>query len=172
MTWASGVPKSSAKNSTWRIQFYTDLDTQHFEFSLFCYAIKVRPHYTTLQNATHCSFATRQKLSTWKKNFLQTFFRLPKLWNEIGELGLIFVSNWLISFWNPLRIICHVAFDGTDSLPIEFLGHAASNGMPQPSRRNVHIYLWYGTTFATRLCYTLPLCAAWRTWHSMDVPLK
>ncbi len=33
------------------------------------------------------------------------------------------------------------SFDGTDNLLIEFLGRAASNGMPQPSRRNVHIYL-------------------------------
>ncbi len=55
----------------------------------------------------------------------------------------------------------------TDNLPIEFLGHAASNGMPQPSQRNVHIYLWYGATFATQPCRTLPLYAA---RHSVDVP--
>ncbi len=111
--------------------------------------IKVRPHYATRQNATHCSFAARQKLLGicrqcdrvhMKKNFLQTFFRLPKLWNKIGELGVIFFSKWLILFWNPLPIICRAAsFDGTDKLPIEFLGRTASNGMPQPSRRNIHI---------------------------------
>ncbi len=34
-TWANGVPKSWVKNSTWRIHFYSDLDPEHFEFSLF-----------------------------------------------------------------------------------------------------------------------------------------
>ncbi len=103
-----------------------------------------------------------------KKNFLQTF-RLPKLWNEIGKLVLIFSPNWLIPFWNTLLIICCVAsFDGTDNLPIEFLGYTASNGMPQPSRHNVHVYLWHGATFAAWPCRTLPLCAV---RHSVDVPL-
>ncbi len=89
-----------------------------------------------------------------KKNFLQTFFRLPKLWNEIGELGLIFFSKWLIPFWKPLLIICHAAsFDGTDNLLIEFLGRAASNGRSQPSARNIHIYLWHGATFAALCCF-------------------
>ncbi len=61
----------------------------------------------------------------------------------------------------PLLIICRVAsFDGTDNLPIEFLGRAASNSMPQPSRCNIYIYLWHGATFAVRPCRTLPLCAA------------
>ncbi len=58
-------------------------------------SFKAHPHYATRQNATHCNFAMRQKCSayaanaiasTWKNNFLQTFFRLQKLWNEIGEL--------------------------------------------------------------------------------------
>ncbi len=72
-------------------------------------------------------------------------------------------------FKNPLFIICRAAsFDGTDNLPIEFLGRAASNGMPQPSRHNIHIYLWHGATFAVQPCHTLPLCAA---RHSVDVPL-
>ncbi len=114
------------------------------------------------------AYAANAIMSKWKKNFLQTFFRLPKLWNEIGELGVIFFSHWLIPFWNPLFIICRTAsFDGTNNLPIKFLGHAASNGMPQPSRRNVHIYLWHGTTFAAWPCCTLPHCAA---WHSVEVP--
>ncbi len=89
------------------------------------------------------AYAANAIASTWKKNFLQTFFRLPKLWNEILELGVIFFSNWLIPFWNPLFIICRAAsFDGTDNLLIKFLGHAASKSMPQPSRCNIHIYLW------------------------------
>ncbi len=109
-------------------------------------------HTAALSRGKSCSaYAANAIASTWKKNFLHTFFRLPKLWNEIGELGVIFFSNWLIPFWNPLFIICRAAsFDGTDNLPIKFLGHAASNGMPQPSRRNVHIYLWYGVTFAAQ----------------------
>ncbi len=116
------------------------------------------------------AYTTNMITSTWKKNFLQTFFRLPKLWNEVGELVLIFFSNWLIPFWNPLLIICHAAsFDGTDNLPIKILDHAASNGMPQPSRCKVHIYLWHGATFATQPCHTLPLCA---TRHSVDVHLE
>ncbi len=48
-------------------------------------------------------------MSTWKNNFLQTFFRLQKLWNETGELCLIFFSNWLIPFWNPLLVKCRAA---------------------------------------------------------------
>ncbi len=34
---------------------------------------------------------------------------------------------------------CAASFDGIDNLLIEFLGSAASIGMPQSSRRNVHI---------------------------------
>ncbi len=101
---------------------------------------------------------------------MQNFFRLQKLWNETGELCLIFFSNWLIPFWNPLLIICCAAsFDGTDNLPIEFLGHAASNGTPQPSRHNVHIYLRHGATFAARPCRAVLLCAV---WHNVGVSLK
>ncbi len=118
---------------------------------------------------SYSAYASNAIASTRKKNFLQTFFRLPKLWNEIGELGLIFFFNWLIPFWNPLPIICRVAsFDGTDNLPIKFLGHAASIDMLQLSRCNVHIYLWHGATFAAWPCRTLPLCA---TRHSVDIPL-
>ncbi len=126
-------------------------------------------HTAALPCGKSCSaYAANAIASTWKKHFLQTFFRLPNLWNENSELGLIFSSNWLIPFWNPLLIICRVAsFDGTDNLPMEFLGCAASNGMPQPSQCNVHIYLWHGATFATQPCRTLPLCAA---RHSVDVP--
>ncbi len=54
-------------------------------------------------------------------------------------------------------------------MPIEFLGCAASNGMPLPSRRNVHIYLRHGETFAAWPCRAVPLCAV---WHSVDVPLQ
>ncbi len=126
-------------------------------------------HTAALPCDKSCSaYAANAVASTWKKNFLQTF-RLPKLWNDIGELGLIFFLNWLIPFWNLLLIICRAAsFNGTDNLPIEFLSRAASNGMPQPSRRNVHIYLWHSATFAAWPCRTLPLCAA---RHSVDVPL-
>ncbi len=127
-------------------------------------------HTAALPRDKSCSvYATNAIAHTLKKHFLHTFFRLPNLWNEIGELDLIFFSNWLILFWNPLLIICRAAsFDGTDNLPIEFLGRAAWNSMPQPSRRNIHIYLWLGATFAAQPFRTLPLCAA---WHSVDVPL-
>ncbi len=145
--------------------------------SFYYASIKVRPHYAVLQNATHCSFPHDKSCSayaanaiafTWKNNFLQTFFGLQKLWNETGELYLIFSSNWLILFWNSLLIICHTAsFDGTDNLPIEFLNRAALNGIPQSSWRNIHIYLQHGATFAARPCQVVPLCAA---WHSVGVP--
>ncbi len=128
-------------------------------------------HTAALPRGKSCSaYAANAIASTWKNNILQTFFRLPKLWNEIDELGVILLSNWLIPFWNPLFIICRAAsFDGTDNFPFEFLGHTASNGMPQSSRRNAHIYLWHGATFAARPRSTLPLCAA---QHSVDVPLQ
>ncbi len=127
-------------------------------------------HTAALPHGKSCSaYAANAIMFTWKKNFLQTFFRLPKLWNKIGQLGLIFFSNWLIPFWNSLLIICRAAsfdgtvasFDGTDNLPIEFLGHAASNGMPQPSRRNVQIYLWHGATFAAWPCRCVPRSIVW-----------
>ncbi len=85
-------------------------------------------HTAALPRDKSCSaYAVNAIASTWKKNFLQTFYRLPKLWNEIGKLGLIFFSNWLIPFWNPLLIIrrCAASFDETDNLPIKFLGRAA-----------------------------------------------
>ncbi len=63
-------------------------------------------HTAALPRGKSCSvYAANAIASTWKKNFLQTFFRLPKLWNKIGELGLIFFSNWLIPFWKPLRYV-------------------------------------------------------------------
>ncbi len=126
-------------------------------------------HTVALPRSQSCSaFAANAIAFAWKKNSLQAFFRLQKLWNEIGEVGLIFFSNWLIPFWNPLLIICCAAsFDKTDNLPIKVLGCSASNGMPQPSRLKIHIYLQHGTTFAVRLCHVVPLCAA---WHSVGVP--
>ncbi len=61
-----------------------------------------------------------------------------------------------------LKPLCRAAsFDGTDNLPIEFLGCAASNGVPQSSRRNVHIYLRLGYTFAVRPCHAVPRGIVW-----------
>ncbi len=60
-------------------------------------------HTTALPRDKNCSaYAANAIVSTWKKNFLQIFFRLQKLWNKTGELCLIFFSNRLIPFWNPL----------------------------------------------------------------------
>ncbi len=48
-------------------------------------------HTAALPRGKSCSaYAANAIVSTWKKNFLQTFFRLQKLWNETGELRLIF----------------------------------------------------------------------------------
>ncbi len=48
-------------------------------------------HTAALPRSKSCSaYAAHAIASTWKKNFLQTFFGLPKLWNAIGELGVIF----------------------------------------------------------------------------------
>ncbi len=59
-------------------------------------------HTAALRRCNSCSaYAANASASTWKKNFWWTFFRLQKLWNETGELCLIFFSNWLIPFWNP-----------------------------------------------------------------------
>ncbi len=137
--------------------------------------IKVRPHYAAQQNATHCSFAMRQKLLGicqqcdrvhMKKEFFANLLQVTKTVERDRRTCSDF---FLKPFWNPLFIICRAAsFDGTDNLPIEFVGCAASNGMPQPSQRNVRIYLWHGVTFATQPCRTLSLCA---TRHSVDVPL-
>ncbi len=114
-------------------------------------------HTAALPRGKSCSaYAANAIVSTWKNNFLQTFFRLQKLWNKTWELCLIFFSNWLIPFWNPLLTICCVAsFDGTDNLQIKFLGSVASNSMLQLSRRNIHIYLQHGATFAVQPCHTV-----------------
>ncbi len=103
-----------------------------------CHMAKVALHMPQMRSRPH------EKII-----FLQTF-RLQKLWNETGELCLIFFSNWLIPFWNP-----YSSYAATNNLLIEFLGCATSNGMLQPSRRNVHIYLRHGTTFAARPCRTV-----------------
>ncbi len=103
----------------------------------------------------------------WKRIFCRPSSGYQNCGTRSANLVRFFFSNWLIPFWNPLFIICCAAsFDGTDNLPIKFLGRTASNGMPQPSRRNVHIYLWHGATFAAWPCRTLPLCAA---RHSVNV---
>ncbi len=132
----------------------------------------MRPHYAARQNATHCSSATRQKLLGichqcdrvhMKKEFFADLLQITKtVERDRRTWSDFFFSNWLIQFWNPLLIICHTAsFDGTDNLPIEFLGRAASNGMPQPSRCNIHIYLGHGTTFAARPCRCVPRGIVW-----------
>ncbi len=127
-------------------------------------------HTAALLRSESCSaYAGNAITSTWKKNFLQTFFMLQKLRNETGELCLIFFLNWLIPFWNPLLVICPAtSFNGNDNLPIKFLCGVASNSMPQPSRRNVYTYLRHGTTFAVWSCHAVPLCAA---RHNVNVPL-
>ncbi len=66
--------------------------------------------------------------------------------------------------WHQCRA---ASFDGTNNLLIKFLDHAASNSMLQPSRRNIHIYLRHGATFAVRPCCDVTLCAV---WHSVDIP--
>ncbi len=67
-------------------------------------------HTAALPCGNSCSaYATKSIESTLKKNFLQTNFRLQKLWNETSELRLIFFSNWVMPFWNPLLIICCAA---------------------------------------------------------------
>ncbi len=128
-------------------------------------------HTAILPRGKSCSaYATNTIASTRKKNFLQTFFRLPKLWNKMANLVRFFSQTGWYHFETPYSsyVTRAASFDGTDNLPIEFLDHAASNSMPQPSRHNVYIYLWHGATFAARHCRTLPLCA---TRHSVDVPL-
>ncbi len=58
-------------------------------------------HTVALPWGKSCSaYAANAIASTWKKSFLQTVFRLQKLWNKTGELCLISFSNWLIPFWN------------------------------------------------------------------------
>ncbi len=84
--------------------------------------LKVRPHYVARQNATICSFATRQNeticsfaarqicsayaanaiASTWKKNFLQTFFMLQKLWNKTGDLVWFFSQTGWYHLETPM----------------------------------------------------------------------
>ncbi len=97
------------------------------------------------------SFAARQKLlgichqfdrTHIKNNFLQTYFRLQKLWNETSELCLIFFSNWLMPFWNPLLIISHAANLWRDwhfADRIFMPQHAEA--LPKPCYIDVHIIL-------------------------------
>ncbi len=138
----------------------------------------MRPHYAARQNATHCCFAAQQKLLGicrqcdrlhMKEEFFVDLLQVTKTVEGDRWTSSNFFSNWLIPFWNPLLIICRAAsLDGTDYLPIKFLGRVASNGIPQPSQCNVHVYLQHGTTFAAQPCHTVLLCAV---WHSVDVPL-
>ncbi len=60
----------------------------------------MHPHYAARQNATHCSFATRQKSLGICRQFdrvhikIEFFARLQKLWNETSELTSdFFFSN-------------------------------------------------------------------------------
>ncbi len=118
-----------------------------------CRAAKVVRHMPPMRSHPH------------EKSFLQTFFRLQKLWNKTGEVCLIFFSNWMTPFWNPLLIICCAAsFDGTDNLPIKFLGRAESkrHAAAEPTQRPHILAAWRDIC-----CAALPHCAA---WHSVDVP--
>ncbi len=99
-----------------------------YESYLVCY-LKVRSHYVARQNATHCSFVARQKL-----------------------LGICHQCDRV-----HMKKEFTASFDGTDNLPIEFLGRAASNGMSQPSRLSIHTYLWHGAIFAVRRSVDIPL---------------
>ncbi len=52
-------------------------------------------HTAALPRGKSCSaYAASAITSTWKKNFLQTFFRLQKLWNETGELWFFSQTGW------------------------------------------------------------------------------
>ncbi len=60
-------------------------------------------HTVALLRAESCSaYAINAIVSTWKKNFLQIFFRLQKLWNETGELCLIFFLKLTDTILKPL----------------------------------------------------------------------
>ncbi len=114
-----------------------------------CQLAKVARHTLLMRSRLH------------EKRILQTFFSLQKLWNETSELCLIFFSNWLIPFWNPLLIICRTAScNGTNNLPIEFSGRAASNGMTQMFTYTCSM-VWLLLRDLSMLCVTQ---------HSVDVP--
>ncbi len=105
---------------------------------LFCEIIKVRPHYAARQNATIRSFAAWQKLLGICRQcdciHMKKIFCRPSSGYKncrTRPVNLDFFLKLADTILRPLR--CTASFDGTDNLPIEFLGCAASNGMPQLS---------------------------------------
>ncbi len=122
----------------------------------------MRPHYAVWQNATHCSFATQQKLRDicrqsdcvhLKKEFFADLLQVTKTVERNHRTLYDFFLKLADTILKPLTHHMLCSFLWWDrNLPIKFLGHAASNGVPQPCRRNIHIYLQHGVTFAACLC--------------------
>ncbi len=97
-----------------------------------------------------------------KKEFFADLLQVAKTVERDRRTWSDFFLKLADTILKPLLIICRAAsFDGTDNLPIKFLDGAASNSMPQPSRCNVHIYLWHGATFAAQPCRCVLRSIVW-----------
>ncbi len=70
-------------------------------------------HIAAMPRSRSCSaYAANLFASTLKKNFSLTIFQVTKtvqltLNNTTSKLCRIFLSDWLLQFWNSLLIICH-----------------------------------------------------------------
>ncbi len=120
----------------------------------------------TLQLCRAAEVARHMPLMQSRPHFLQTFFRLPKLWNGIGELGVIFFFKLADTILKPLIHQMPRSFFWWDR---QFADRIFR---PRSIERHADATSTYTCGMAQLLprrpCRTLPLCAA---RHSVDLPL-
>ncbi len=119
-----------------------------------------------------CSaYALNSIASTLKKNFLLTYFRLQKLWNETSEFCLIFLSQtgWCHFDTHYSSYAAQQSFDETNILPIEFSCCMAFCGMQKPClSRTALTSTLFSLFVAQQGCILLHSV----TWHSGDAPVR
>ncbi len=134
----------------------------------------MRPHYAAWQNAAHCSFFALQKLLGIcrlfdrvhiKKEFSADSLQFTKTVKQDQWTSSVFFCNWLMSFRNPLLVICRMANRWWDRHFADriFMPH----GMPKPCLSHSALTSTLFSPFATRQGHIL-LHSAMR--HSVNEP--
>ncbi len=142
-------------------------------FSVFVSILKMRPHYATRQNATPCSFATRQMLLGicrqcdrihMKKEFFADVLQVTKTVKRDRWTLSDFFLKLVDTIWKPLTHHMPHGFLWWDRQFADRIFRPRSiewHAVAEPTQRPHILEAWHDFC-----CAALPLCA---TWHSVEV---
>ncbi len=147
-------------------------------------------HIAVLPCSKSCSaYATNLIASILENNFLLTIFQVTKiveltLKNKTSKFPLIFLSDWLMQFWNNLLTICHsknyvyTTVDGQywhgkslvrpDTLPMKFSCHMSCYDVQKPRLSRATLTSTLFSPFGARQGRILLHSA---TRHRVDAPI-